>query len=198
MNGHLELVYSYPMAGSTSTPISLERDPYQSYGDNIPVTASTALNNTMVSDSTIQQDNRASKPLSNRIWTLYQVFGKAERGGRKGYTMWQSPSHFVRRLYGDLYWLVHYLDPFLLTLTLMNYITRTYSSCSLLRRQTQWNSRHMISYSLSRNKSTLIQIVDWGCPQHHHFVPIFININIDLISRFIFRVSLIVGWIPSI
>ncbi|OKL59321.1 hypothetical protein UA08_05001 [Talaromyces atroroseus] len=53
MDGFPELVPgSYPMAGSTSTPISLERDPYQSYGDNIPITASTALNNTMVSDST--------------------------------------------------------------------------------------------------------------------------------------------------
>ncbi|KUL81512.1 hypothetical protein ZTR_11379 [Talaromyces verruculosus] len=53
MDGFPELVpCSYPMAGSTSTPISLERDPYQSYGDNIPITAPTALNNTMVSDST--------------------------------------------------------------------------------------------------------------------------------------------------
>lgn len=63
----LQMDGSYPMAGSTSTPISVECDPYQSYGDNIPITASTALNNIMASDSTTHP---ATLPLMDlSAWT---------------------------------------------------------------------------------------------------------------------------------
>ncbi|RAO74328.1 uncharacterized protein BHQ10_010340 [Talaromyces amestolkiae] len=63
----LQMDGSYPMAGSTSTPISVECDPYQSYGDNIPITVSTALNNIMVSDSTTHP---ATLPLMDlSAWT---------------------------------------------------------------------------------------------------------------------------------
>lgn len=63
MDGFPKLVpCSYPMAGFTSTPKSLDRDLYQSYGDSLPVTASTALNNTMVSDFTIH-------PATFPLWT---------------------------------------------------------------------------------------------------------------------------------